>query len=99
MLRDGRKLIGVLRSVDQFANLVLEHTVERIFVGEQYGDVTLGLYIVRGENVVLVGELVRIYTYTHTLSLSLFLTCRVLYAYLSPSVYVRVESAQTEMHE
>ena len=68
MLRDGRKLIGVLRSVDQFANLVLEHTVERIFVGEQYGDVTLGLYIVRGENVVLVGELVRI-TINHVPSL------------------------------
>ena len=93
MLRDGRKLIGVLRSVDQFANLVLEHTVERIFVGEQYGDVTLGLYIVRGENVVLVGELVRI-TINHVpSSLLLLLTCGVLYAYLATCVYV--DSAQT----
>ncbi|KAJ5038147.1 uncharacterized protein L3040_007016 [Drepanopeziza brunnea f. sp. 'multigermtubi'] len=31
-LRDGRKLIGVLRSWDQFANLVLQSTIERIFV-------------------------------------------------------------------
>ena len=41
------------------ANLVLEYTVERIFVGDMYGDVPLGLYIVRGENVVLVGQIVR----------------------------------------
>ncbi|WIA09283.1 hypothetical protein OEZ86_011866 [Tetradesmus obliquus] len=31
-LRDGRKIIGVLRSFDQFANMVLEHAVERIIV-------------------------------------------------------------------
>ena len=41
------------------ANLVLEFTVERIFVGDAYGDVPLGLYLVRGENVVLVGQIVR----------------------------------------
>lgn len=40
------------------ANLVLEFTVERIFVGDAYGDVPLGLYLVRGENVVLVGQIV-----------------------------------------
>jgi U6 snRNA-associated Sm-like protein LSm1 len=27
-------------------------------VGEQYCDVPLGLYVIRGENVVLIGELV-----------------------------------------
>lgn len=32
VLRDGRKLIGVLRSWDQFANLVLTSTTERYFV-------------------------------------------------------------------
>ncbi|CAI5481281.1 unnamed protein product [Closterium sp. Yama58-4] len=57
VLRDGRKIIGILRSFDQFANLVLERTTERIVVGEQYCDLPLGLYIIRGENVVLIGTL------------------------------------------
>jgi U6 snRNA-associated Sm-like protein LSm1 len=47
---------GTRRSFDQFANLVMEDTVERIIVGTQYAEVPLGLYIVRGENVVLLGE-------------------------------------------
>lgn len=56
-LRDGRKIVGILRSFDQFANLVLEGAVERIIVGQQYGESPLGLYVVRGENVVLLGEI------------------------------------------
>ncbi|PNH10206.1 U6 snRNA-associated Sm-like protein LSm1 [Tetrabaena socialis] len=56
VLRDGRKVLGVLRSFDQFANLVVEGSVERIIVGEQYGDIPLGLQIIRGENVVLLGR-------------------------------------------
>lgn len=31
--------------------------MERIIVGQQYAEDPLGLYIVRGENVVLLGEL------------------------------------------
>lgn len=57
ILRDGRKLIGILRSFDQFANVVIEGAVERIIVGDLFCDVHLGLYIIRGENVVLIGEL------------------------------------------
>ncbi|KAI9682664.1 MAG: SM-like, degradation of cytoplasmic mRNAs and positively regulates transcription initiation [Trizodia sp. TS-e1964] len=57
-LRDGRKLIGVLRSWDQFANLVLQDTIERIFVAQIYADVPRGVFIVRGENVLLLGEIV-----------------------------------------
>ncbi|KAE8452798.1 hypothetical protein EG329_013070 [Mollisiaceae sp. DMI_Dod_QoI] len=76
-LRDGRKLIGVLRSWDQFANLVLQSTVERIFVPPPisssaalnrgsapavsepglYADVPRGIFLVRGENVTLLGEI------------------------------------------
>lgn len=37
--------------------MVLDSTVERIVVGDQYGDLPLGLYMVRGENVVLMGEI------------------------------------------
>ncbi|KAG8038421.1 hypothetical protein G9C98_006117 [Cotesia typhae] len=59
LLRDGRTLIGYLRSVDQFANLVLHRTIERIHVGKEYGDIPRGVFIVRGENVVLLGEIDR----------------------------------------
>lgn len=84
VLRDGRKLIGVLRSWDQFgkdhhrilvvlrwcstlnpncllvlANLVLQDTIERLYAGNLYADIPRGLFIVRGENVLLLGEIVR----------------------------------------
>ena len=36
---------------------MLEGAVERHVVGTQYGDVPLGLYILRGENIVLLGEI------------------------------------------
>ena len=52
VLRDGRTLIGYLRSVDQFANLVIHRCIERIHVGDKYGDIPRGIFIVRGENVV-----------------------------------------------
>ncbi|XP_023701301.1 U6 snRNA-associated Sm-like protein LSm1 isoform X1 [Paramormyrops kingsleyae] len=57
LLRDGRTLIGFLRSIDQFANLVLDETVERIHVGKKYGDIPRGIFVIRGENVVLLGEI------------------------------------------
>ncbi|KAK4132985.1 Sm-like ribonucleoprotein [Trichocladium antarcticum] len=65
-LRDGRKLLGILRSWDQFANLVLQSTKERIFVAPGtalnqprglYADIDRGMFLVRGENVLLLGEI------------------------------------------
>jgi U6 snRNA-associated Sm-like protein LSm1 len=56
ILRDGRTLIGYLRSIDQYANLLLSSTIERIHVGTKYGDIPRGIYMIRGENVVLTGE-------------------------------------------
>lgn len=86
MLRDGRNLLGVLRSYDQYgkpsqispstglqadtvvlrqifhasANLVLESTIERLFHAHKpiYTDAYVGLFLIRGENVVLLGEVV-----------------------------------------
>ena len=58
-LRDGRKIIGIMRSFDQFANIVLEGAIERVIVGKRFADVPLGLYVIRGENVVLLGQIVR----------------------------------------
>ncbi|KAM3520475.1 hypothetical protein NHJ13051_006830 [Beauveria bassiana] len=83
VLRDGRKLVGVLRSWDQFANIVLQSTTERIFALQPpspppteaadsettaaatatttprglYADVFHGIFLVRGENVLLLGEM------------------------------------------
>ncbi|GAA5871033.1 hypothetical protein JCM8547_005337 [Rhodosporidiobolus lusitaniae] len=57
-LRDDRKLIGVLRSYDQYANLVLTQTLERLFhpPSKSYAQTDRGVFLVRGENVVLLGE-------------------------------------------
>jgi len=42
--------------VDQFSNLVLQNTVERIHSGSKYGDIQRGIFLIRGENIVLLGE-------------------------------------------
>ncbi|TEB34999.1 Sm-like ribonucleo protein [Coprinellus micaceus] len=57
ILRDGRKLHGVLRSYDQFANLVLENCYERIYHQNLFAERNHGLFLIRGENVVLMGEI------------------------------------------
>ncbi|KAL3105921.1 hypothetical protein niasHT_024978 [Heterodera trifolii] len=57
VLRDGKTLVGYLRTLDQFANLVLHETLERIHVDEFYGDIPRGIFLIRGENVVLAGEM------------------------------------------
>jgi U6 snRNA-associated Sm-like protein LSm1 len=56
ILRDGRHLVGRLRSFDQFMNLILEDTCERVLLPGKFCDVPLGLYIVRGDTIVLLGE-------------------------------------------
>ncbi|KAF1812607.1 Sm-like ribonucleo protein [Eremomyces bilateralis CBS 781.70] len=57
VLRDGRKLIGVLRSWDQYGNIVLQDTVERLFVPKFFADIKRGIFLVRGENILLLGEI------------------------------------------
>ncbi|TKR65490.1 hypothetical protein L596_025886 [Steinernema carpocapsae] len=57
VLRDGRTLVGFLRTIDQFANFVLGDTVERIHVDKFYGDIPRGVFLIRGENVALAGEM------------------------------------------
>ena len=41
VLRDGRHLTGKLRSFDQFMNLILEDTFERVFLTGKFSDVPL----------------------------------------------------------
>ena len=43
---------------DCTANLVLQDTIERIFVQDLYADISRGIFLVRGENVLLLGEIV-----------------------------------------
>ncbi|KAI9677006.1 MAG: hypothetical protein M1817_006845 [Caeruleum heppii] len=56
---DGRTLLGTLSSYDQQTNLVLQNTVERIIRpprdDEDSHSVEHGLYLVRGDNVAVVG--------------------------------------------
>ncbi|CAI4212548.1 unnamed protein product [Parascedosporium putredinis] len=51
-LRDGRKLIGVLRSWDQFGGRYGAARREGL-----YADIPRGIFLVRGENVLLLGEI------------------------------------------
>jgi Small nuclear ribonucleoprotein (snRNP) homolog len=65
VLRDGRHLVGIMKSFDQFSNMVLEDTSERRILhlnkgGDSicyYVDIHLGMYLVRGDSMVLLGEI------------------------------------------
>ena len=57
------------------ANFMLEDTYERHVVGNKYGDIPLGLYIIRGENVVLLGEIVSIIVRVSACILVWFFAC------------------------
>lgn len=54
---DGRTLEGTMRGSDQVCNIILEKAIERVFVaGQPAKEVELGLFVVRGDNVAIVGE-------------------------------------------
>lgn len=54
---DGRVVVGTLLGFDQVSNLVLNKCVERIFCAESGVDfVVLGVFVLRGDNVAVVGE-------------------------------------------
>ncbi|XP_010071752.1 PREDICTED: U6 snRNA-associated Sm-like protein LSm1, partial [Pterocles gutturalis] len=55
--RKPRKTRIIFSLLITAANLVLHQTVERIHVGKKYGDIPRGIFVVRGENVVLLGEI------------------------------------------
>ena len=52
---DGRHIVGHLRGFDQQTNLV-ENRHERVYSMENGEMAPLGLYVVRGDNVALVGD-------------------------------------------
>ncbi|XP_037245455.1 LSM8 homolog, U6 small nuclear RNA associated isoform X2 [Falco rusticolus] len=54
---DGRMIVGTLKGFDQTINLILDESHERVFSSSQgVEQVVLGLYIVRGDNVILIGR-------------------------------------------
>jgi U6 snRNA-associated Sm-like protein LSm8 len=55
---DGRIIIGTLRGFDQAINIILDDSHERVFSAtDGVEQVLLGLYIIRGDNVALIGEI------------------------------------------
>ncbi|KAF5398774.1 LSM1 U6 small nuclear RNA associated [Paragonimus heterotremus] len=56
-LRGGRVYIGYLRIIDQFGNIVIHQAFERIHVERKFCDVPQGILMIRGENIILIGEL------------------------------------------
>ncbi|XP_028069139.1 sm-like protein LSM8 isoform X2 [Camellia sinensis] len=48
---DGRNIVGVLKGFDQATNIILDESHERV------QQLVLGLYIIRGDNISIVGEL------------------------------------------
>ncbi|KAF7376554.1 U6 snRNA-associated Sm-like protein LSm1 [Mycena sanguinolenta] len=57
ILQDGRNLRGVLRAYDEFAHFVLEDAVEYIYRGTRYAGIWCGIFVIPGENVMLLGEI------------------------------------------
>ncbi|XP_045164207.1 U6 snRNA-associated Sm-like protein LSm8 [Mercenaria mercenaria] len=54
---DGRIIVGMLKGFDQTINLILDESHERVYSNsEGVEQVILGLYIVRGDNVAVIGE-------------------------------------------
>ncbi|ESO99419.1 hypothetical protein LOTGIDRAFT_186799 [Lottia gigantea] len=55
---DGRIIVGTLKGFDQTINLILDESHERVYSGGQgVEQVILGLYIIRGDNIAVIGEI------------------------------------------
>ncbi|XP_033127384.1 U6 snRNA-associated Sm-like protein LSm8 [Anneissia japonica] len=55
---DGRVIVGTLKGFDQTVNLILDESHERVFSSAQgVEQVLLGLYIIRGDNIAVIGEI------------------------------------------
>ncbi|CAN1146016.1 Sm-like protein LSM8 [Linum perenne] len=55
---DGRNIVGVLKGFDQATNIILDESHERVYsTKEGVQQLVLGLYIIRGDNISVIGEL------------------------------------------
>ncbi|KAI0052162.1 Sm-like ribonucleoprotein [Auriscalpium vulgare] len=58
VLQDGRAIVGVLAGYDQKSNVVLSDSKERVYsLDEGVEEVPLGLYLVKGDMIILIGEI------------------------------------------
>ncbi|KAK0192999.1 hypothetical protein F5146DRAFT_1042433 [Armillaria mellea] len=58
ILQDGRAIVGVMAGYDQKSNVVLSDSKERVYSMEEgVEEVPLGLYLVKGDMIILVGEI------------------------------------------
>lgn len=54
---DGKIIVGTLRGYDQATNLILDECHERVYYSKSGVQAhALGLYVVRGDNIAVVGE-------------------------------------------
>ncbi|XP_072025563.1 U6 snRNA-associated Sm-like protein LSm8 [Amphiura filiformis] len=54
---DGRQIVGTLKGFDQTINLILDESHERVYNSVSgVEQVVLGLYIIRGDNIAIIGE-------------------------------------------
>eukprot|EP00271_Cylindrocystis_brebissonii_P005309 TRINITY_DN17297_c0_g2_i1.p1 TRINITY_DN17297_c0_g2~~TRINITY_DN17297_c0_g2_i1.p1 ORF type:complete len:100 (-),score=17.59 TRINITY_DN17297_c0_g2_i1:444-743(-) len=55
---DGCNIVGILRGFDQATNLILDESHERVYSTKAgVEQLVLGLYLIRGDNIAVVGEL------------------------------------------
>jgi len=58
ILQDGRAIVGVMAGFDQKSNVVLSDSKERVYsIDEGVEEIPLGLYLVKGDMIVLIGEI------------------------------------------
>ncbi|KAI0298689.1 Sm-like ribonucleoprotein [Multifurca ochricompacta] len=58
ILQDGRAIIGVLSGYDQKSNIVLSDSKERVYsIDDGVEEIPLGLYLVKGDMIILIGEI------------------------------------------
>ncbi|KAJ3571946.1 hypothetical protein NP233_g3425 [Leucocoprinus birnbaumii] len=58
VLQDGRAIVGVLAGFDQKSNVVLSDCKERVYsMDDGVEEIPLGLYLVKGDMIILIGEI------------------------------------------
>ncbi|PFH49931.1 hypothetical protein AMATHDRAFT_146555 [Amanita thiersii Skay4041] len=58
ILQDGRAIVGKMAGYDQKSNIVLSESKERVYsIDEGVEEIPLGLYLVKGDMIILIGEI------------------------------------------
>ncbi|TFK46879.1 Sm-like ribonucleo protein [Heliocybe sulcata] len=58
ILQDGRAIVGTMAGFDQKSNVVLSDSKERVYSADEgVEEIPLGLYLVKGDQIILIGEL------------------------------------------